>query len=110
MLFSLILAICSILLVEPSSPQALNPTAAPVETSAPKTDPRSVVLGPDDEVTIRVLGVEDIDGKLARIDVGGYIDVPLAGKIKAAGLTVEQLELELTQELKRYVREPHVSV
>jgi polysaccharide biosynthesis/export protein len=110
MSFSLLLAICGILLVKPSFTQALNATAPPVASSVPTPNPRTVVLGPDDEVTIRVLGVEDIDGKVAHIDVGGYIDVPLAGKIKAAGLTVDQLESELTQELKRNVREPQVSV
>ena len=107
MWFPLFLAICSTFLIASGFSQV---SAASDDTSVTKPDPRAVVLGPDDEVTIRVLGVEDIDGKLARIDVGGYIDVPLAGKIKAAGLTPNQLETELTRELKKYVREPQVSI
>jgi polysaccharide export outer membrane protein len=110
MWFTLFVPICSMLLVEPDFAQMLTAGTAPSAASTPNSESRAVALGPDDEVTLRVLGVEDIDGKLTRIDVGGYIDVPLVGKIKAAGLTVDQLETELTRELKKYVREPHVSV
>jgi polysaccharide export outer membrane protein len=112
MRFPFFATICSVVLVLPSFAQKLSDpgSPAPAKNSHPDSDPRSVILGPDDEVTIRVLGVEDIDGKTARIDVGGFIDVPLAGKIKAAGLSVSQLEVELTGELKKYVREPQVSI
>ena len=67
------------------------------------------VLGPDDQITIRVLEVDELDGKVARIDMRGDIDVPLLGRIKAAGLTVDQLETELTRQLERYVRQPRVT-
>jgi polysaccharide biosynthesis/export protein len=70
----------------------------------------SYLLGPDDEITVRALDVDEIDGKNARIDRSGSVDLPLVGKLKAAGLSVSQFEAELTKKLARYVREPRVSV
>jgi polysaccharide biosynthesis/export protein len=68
------------------------------------------VLGSGDRVLIRALDVDEIDGKTAVVDLGGYIDIPLLGKFKAAGLCVDQLEDDLAKQLRRYVREPHISV
>src|SRR5579863_3406237 len=68
------------------------------------------VLGPDDQVKIWALGVEEISDKPVRIDPSGDLDLPLVGRLHAAGLTVEQLKSLLTQRLAREVREPKVSV
>jgi protein involved in polysaccharide export with SLBB domain len=54
--------------------------------------PPSYVLGPDDQVVIHVLDSDEIGASPFRIDMRGYINVPLAGQIHAAGLSVEQLE------------------
>ena len=43
-------------------------------------------LSPNDEVTVMVWRNADLE-RTARIDPSGYIDLPLAGRIKAAGLT-----------------------
>jgi polysaccharide export outer membrane protein len=68
------------------------------------------VLGPDDQVTIHALDAEEISGKPVRIDAGGYIHLPLVGRIKAADLTVEQLENEIATRLKVYVKKPEVAI
>lgn len=68
------------------------------------------VLGPDDQISVRALDAEEISDKPVRIDMSGYLRLPLVGRVRAAGLTVEQLEAELTQRLKAYVRQPDVSV
>jgi len=48
------------------------------------------ILGADDEITVRALDLEDIDPKTPlRIDMRGNISLPLAGRLRAAGLTVE---------------------
>lgn len=86
-----------------SSAQTLTATA-PTEHTA------EYVLGPDDQIVVRALDVEEIDGKVARVDLHGYVDVPLLGKFKAAGLSVEQLESELAKQLRKYVQEPQVTV
>lgn len=81
------------------------------QAPAPERVPESAyVLGPEDQVTLRVLDVDEIDGKAVRIDLRGYIDVPLVGRVKATGLTVDQLEAEVTRRLKSYVREPKVTI
>jgi polysaccharide export outer membrane protein len=68
------------------------------------------MLGPDDQVTIRVLNLDEIPTEPFRIDLRGNINVPLAGRIHAAGLTVEQLEAELARRLKSELRKPIVTV
>lgn len=68
------------------------------------------VLGPDDQVKVWVLGVEEISDKPLRIDPGGNIDLPLIGEVHAGGLTVEQLRAELTQRFSKEVLKPRVSV
>jgi polysaccharide biosynthesis/export protein len=72
---------------------------------------QSYVLGADDEITVRALDLEDIDPKTPlRIDMRGNISLPLAGRLRAAGLSVEQLEAEITTRLKAFVNEPVVTV
>jgi len=40
----------------------------------------------------------------------GYVDVPIVGHVKAAGLTVLQLETAISHDLQKYVRNPQVTV
>src|SRR5437762_4572006 len=68
------------------------------------------MLGQDEQITIRVVGEDEISDKPLRISSTGYITLPLAGKIHAAGLTVEQLESEITERMKTYINDPAVSV
>lgn len=70
----------------------------------------SYVLGAGDQIIIRAFEVEEIGEKPYRIDTDGYVAVPLVGRIKAGGLTVEQFEQELTTKLKTIIRNPQVSV
>jgi polysaccharide export outer membrane protein len=81
----------------------------PTSRVPPQTPP-GYVLGPDDQFVIRAMDVDELDGKAGRVDLRGYIDVPLLGNVKAAGLTVDQLEAEVTRRLRTYVREPRVTV
>src|SRR5919197_4265089 len=43
------------------------------------------VLGPQDQVKIWALGMEEISDKPVRIDPAGYIHLPVLGRIEAAG-------------------------
>lgn len=71
---------------------------------------RAYALGPDDEIVITVAEAEDFPGKPVRIGPTGSISLPMVGRIEAAGLTVEQLEAELVNRLKTYIRNPQVTV
>ena len=82
---------------------------APVDPPQPQT-PAAYTLGPHDEVAIHVVGSDEAPDAPVRIGSDGYINIPLAGRFKAAGLTVEELEAEIANRLEHYLREPRVSV
>ncbi|MBX5495118.1 MAG: polysaccharide biosynthesis/export family protein [Bryobacteraceae bacterium] len=70
----------------------------------------SYILGPDDEVVIRVLDLPEINERAVRIDMRGNINLPLAGRLRAAGLTVEELEAAIAERLQTYLQKPVVTV
>ncbi len=66
-------------------------------------------IGPNDSITIFALEADEIS-KTWRVNDTGDLDLPLVGKIHAAGLTVGELEGQLAAGLKQYIRNPQVSV
>lgn len=76
------------------------------EVVPPRTDN---VIGPEDTLNIVAGDAEEIS-KTWRVSGNGDLDLPMIGRIHAAGLTVAQLEDQVTEKLKAFVREPHVSV
>jgi len=70
---------------------------------AASQDPAQYVLGPDDQIKVWALGVDELTDKPLRLDPAGDIDLPLVGKVHAGGLTVEQLkETSLSASRKTY--------
>jgi polysaccharide biosynthesis/export protein len=67
-------------------------------------------LGPEDTLTVQVLDVNELPDRPVRIDKNGCIDLPLIGRIEAAGKTAPELEAAITDRLKKFVRDPKVSV
>jgi len=45
-------------------------------------------------------------GQLVKVDGSGYINVPLAGRHKVAGLSVGQIQDRLNESLKKYIKDP----
>ena len=72
--------------------------------------PSTYVLGPDDEISIRVIESEEISEEPFRIHPGGDISLPLVGRVRAAGRTPQRLETELTERLRAFIHEPQVLV
>jgi polysaccharide biosynthesis/export protein len=68
------------------------------------------LLGPDDTVTIHAQNAADMSDKPFRVDAQGELKLPMIGRIHAGGLTVSQLETEITTRLKVYLEEPEVTV
>lgn len=68
------------------------------------------VLGPDDQISIRIAQAPEFIDKPVRIGPDGYIELPFAGRVKAGGLTPEALRSELTKRFSTTVRDPEVSV
>lgn len=85
-----------------------TPPAGHMEgSSAP---PSNYVLGPDDEITLFVSDVEEISNKPMRIDMRGDINLPMAGRVHAAGMTADRLETEIEGRLKKFLKDPEVVV
>lgn len=84
--------------------------ACMVSNASAQGPAKSYTLGPSDKVEIRVLGIDELDGKISKIDPEGNIDVPIIGTVKASGLTVDQLQEDLRGRLTRYVIDPKVNV
>jgi protein involved in polysaccharide export with SLBB domain len=96
--------------VSAGSPQGAPLQLAPAELNAgqPQGD---YVIGPEDKLRIRVFQVKDMSFDDEQVDASGDIELPLIGKVTAAGLTTEQLEQELARRLgERYLQSPQVSV
>jgi polysaccharide export outer membrane protein len=70
----------------------------------------SYILGPGDEISVWVLDLEEINKKPIRIENDGYISLPLVGRIRAAGVTVEKFEGILREKLKSQILEPQVTI
>jgi polysaccharide export outer membrane protein len=71
------------------------------------------VLGADDEIEIRGIETPEISDKPDKpvlIGTNGDITLPLVGRVKAGGLTVEQLEAALNTRFKQFIKEPQISV
>jgi len=67
------------------------------------------ILGPDDIIDIDVFEVDELK-RTARISSTGFIKLPLVGEVKAAGMTVQELETEIAKRLDRYLQEPIISI
>ena len=76
----------------------------------PTSAAASYVLGPNDRIRLKVYGEPDIAGEY-EVDSNGQVSIPLAGHIRAAGLTTRQLERSIASTLaKGIVRDPRVNV
>ena len=67
-------------------------------------------LGANDQVEISVFGVQDLT-KTVRINTNGQISLPLIGAVPAGGMTIPELESELTRRYAgSYLQNPQVTV
>lgn len=117
---------------QPGTPQAGTPTGqssvlgrpeGETSVSKPVTGPdtnlierafqrpgKEYKLGAGDAISIRASYAEEISATAYMIDSEGTINVPLLGKLKAGGKNIEELETEVTEQLKKYVKSPQVIV
>jgi polysaccharide biosynthesis/export protein len=75
-----------------------------------QTTAEPYVLGSEDQISIRALHAVELGEKPYLINASGLITVPMLGSVKAAGLSVEQLEKLLSQKLGEYLTDPQVVV
>jgi polysaccharide export outer membrane protein len=90
-------------------PSTTGEAVAAAPSAAP-TNVTSYVLGPEDQITVRVFAADDISDKPVQIDNDGTVTLPMIGQVHAAGLTVEQLQDNLVPAYKKYFKDPQVTV
>lgn len=89
------------------NPPAKN-SASP-NPPAPQASASSYVIGPDDTLYVNVWKEPDLTQTLP-VRADGMISLPLLNDVQAAGLTPMQLAADITEKLKKYVSDPHVTV
>jgi len=68
------------------------------------------LLGPGDRVAIVVFGHKDLSSE-STVGANGTLALPLLGQVQASGLTLSELETQLTERLGRdFVVDPRVSI
>ena len=97
---------------EKEKPIPAAPGSAPASASAAQksatTDP-NYLIGAQDVLDINVWK-EDQLTKTVPVRPDGKISLPLVNDVQAAGLTPTQLATQITQDLKKFVTEPQVTV
>ena len=69
----------------------------------------SYVIGPDDMLHVSVWKEPDLTNTMP-VRADGMISLPLLNDVQAAGLTPMQLAASITEKLKKYITDPHVTV
>jgi polysaccharide biosynthesis/export protein len=88
------------------APSANSGKAPAANASAPS----NYILGPNDEFSVYAPYAEDLSGKSYRVSPAGEVNLPKVGRIHAAGMSVSDLEAEVTEGLKAYIKQPDVVI
>lgn len=105
----LFLAAVSVLMCQQpreSPPPALSQAAEPGQKGTAVKD----VLRINDQLIIFASDVPGMNERPLRIEPDGTVTLPLVGRVRAEGLTVDEFRKELVDQFKLYVRSPEVSV
>ena len=80
------------------------------DVEAVPTIPVGQKIGPLDTIDVRVFQVAELSGE-HKVDLNGYINMPLIGKVLAQGKSAEELGQHLADRLgQKYLRSPNVNV
>jgi len=97
--------------------QAPSPQIPPVVTPVPANPTGQAdllrptyVLQPEDQILVRAREMEEVGDRAYRIEADNFVNLPILGKVLAGGLTVERFEASLLELLKKYVKQPLVTV
>lgn len=71
---------------------------------------RQYRLGPNDVISLRVQEAPEFDQKNVLIAPDGNVSVAPFGTVNLAGLTVDEVQQELTDRLKKYLNDPKVQI
>ena len=107
------LLVCVFLGIGTAMGQQAPPGQLPANAAAAQL-PTSIrpdyVLGPNDQILIRAPQADEINERPFRIDSEGFITLPIVGRVRAGGSTVQALESDLVVRLREFIREPQVII
>ena len=90
-----------------SVPQPQQPLDLSVDTAAPR--PETSIM-PLDRLTVTVFREPDVSVDDVAVDESGRVILPLVGGVSAAGKSTETLSAEISDRLRRYLKNPEVAV
>lgn len=67
-------------------------------------------VGPYDTLKVDVFGVPELTNKEVIVDTDGRASFPLVGAIEVAGRSGPQISARLSEALRRYIRNPQISI
>lgn len=92
----------------PTGSEAYAAIDPPAASTAAQTN---YLIAPTDILTLRVFQEPELSVDKLRVDEAGFIQVPLVGQIKASDRTVQDVNAEVTERLRRsYLRDPRVNL
>nr|WP_303649608.1 polysaccharide biosynthesis/export family protein [Asticcacaulis machinosus] len=84
--------------------------APPASAALASADAYRYIMGADDKIRVIVFGEPDLSGEFV-VNGQGTVALPLIGEVKAAGLTVTQLQEQYASVLREgYLKDPRVSI
>jgi polysaccharide export outer membrane protein len=93
----------------PATPAPAAAPPAPASSASTPVDGSSYIIGADDVIQVTVWKEQTLSGSFP-VRPDGMISMVLLGDVKAAGLTPTQLSAALTEQYKKYVQDPLVTV
>lgn len=89
--------------------EVVDPTPFEVYVAEPTGELPRYLIQPGDELEVRFFDLPEQNVVLP-VRPDGYVSLPLANEVKAAGLTPEELRVELQTRYERELRDPELSV
>jgi protein involved in polysaccharide export with SLBB domain len=105
-----LLVFCLLAVIGCSAGSNLGPVSEAEQNAIIEAAKGSPRLQAGEKIRLTVYGEASLSGDY-QIDPSGYLSLPLAGTVKAAGLTQAELEQELSRKFRsEYLRNPKVTV
>lgn len=93
----------------PAPQRPTNGTKPPVTVPESIPTPPDYVIGPDDTLILVFWREKEMSSEVV-VRPDGKISLPLLNDVQAAGLTPDQLRLQLTEAAAKFIEEPTVTV
>src|ERR1700751_3937803 len=107
---SLAIALAAVSPSQPVQGQTGTGRAVLSQSSGTEGESRDYRVGPQDLLEYSVLEAPEIKGAL-RVSASGEVTLPLAGSVKIAGKTPQEVEAAFEDALRKsFMKDPHVSV